>query len=189
MTPMAAAAPAPPAAGGAAGDRESEIRHVEEQLGILIAQVHRAMRDRARAVHPELQSAALMVLLTIARFERTHAAELAEVLEMDKSMVSRNVAALTSLGLVSSEPDPHDGSARVLVATATARQRLAESRARVQEQMEGRLRTWEVGEVHELARLLQRLNDETVALLRSGAEAPTPAASAPPPGSAARAAE
>ena len=73
-----------------------------------------------------LTSAQLPVLWSIIASEPLSMREIADWLVMDKTTVSRNVAALEEIGLVALKPGP---DARVKLATTTAKGRKAFSRA------------------------------------------------------------
>jgi DNA-binding MarR family transcriptional regulator len=141
---------------------DEEIASVEEQLRLLFVRVRAVWKEAAVAVHPELQPVGYKILSAVVRRGRMHAGALAELLEMDKSVVSRTVKHLEKLGLAESVVDPDDGRARFIVATPAAVESIGQKGSRMQQQLYSRLRTWPADDVDELARLLGRLTSEVV---------------------------
>ncbi|QTX03730.1 MarR family winged helix-turn-helix transcriptional regulator [Agromyces archimandritae] len=101
---------------------EIEAAIVEVELGMNLAFNRARLRwkESAAEIAPELQPAGYKLLSYIARAGEANAHQLAEVFEMDKSVVSRQVRMLEELGLIVSRADEHDGRQRILTATPTA---------------------------------------------------------------------
>lgn len=144
----------------AAEERASStaIASVEEQFTILYTRVRAGMRDRASRVHPELQPLGFTVLNTLVRCGPTHASVIAGQLDLDKSMMSRQVRQLEGMGLITRESDPSDRRAAYLVATADAHARVAAVRLADQESLHAGLAGWQLGDLEKLVELLERLN-------------------------------
>jgi DNA-binding MarR family transcriptional regulator len=87
------------------------------------------------------------------------AGELVDELHTDKSVLSRQVRQLESLGLVESHVDDRDARARLLVATPAAVESVRAVRAQNQAELRARLAAWRPDEVATLAELLSRLAD------------------------------
>jgi len=121
---------------------DEAIALVEEQLSVVFTRARQLWKQAAEQIHPDLQPAGYKVLSTIVRLESTNAHVLADLLDMDKSSVSRQVRVLEGAGLVESHPDERDGRQRVLEPTALAVQRVTAIReqhqARVREALQGR---------------------------------------------------
>jgi DNA-binding MarR family transcriptional regulator len=141
---------------------DAEIASVEEQLRLLFVRVRAVWKEAAAAVHPELQPVGYKILSVVVRRGPMHAGALAELLEMDKSVVSRTVKHLESLGLAESVVDPDDGRARFVVATPEAIASIDEKGSRMHQQLYSQLRQWPGHDVEELARLLARLTSDVV---------------------------
>jgi len=137
---------------------DAAIASVEEQFAIMFAGVKARMRERARAVHPELQPVGYTILTTLTRSGPTHAGALAEQLDTDKSIISRQARVLEQLGLLEREPDPADGRATFLKASADAVRRVTEVRAQQQALLYEGLRGWDVNDLEQLSELLARIN-------------------------------
>lgn len=136
---------------------ESLLR-IERELGVLLHRVRRRTTQAATAVHPELQPAALPVLLYVVDNESARASGVVEHFGIDKGAVSRHVVHLESLGLLSRSCDPEDRRAQPLVPTDLARERIASLRAARRRDMAGRLADWSAEELEALAAQLARYN-------------------------------
>jgi DNA-binding MarR family transcriptional regulator len=126
---MTAPAPAAPATRTAGDD---EIAAVEEQLRSLFVRVRAVWKEAAAAVHPDLQPVGYKILSAVVRRGPMHAGAIAEALEIDKSVVSRQVRHLEALGLATSLPDPNDGRARIIEPTPVAIERVGRRSSRMQ---------------------------------------------------------
>ena len=141
---------------------DDEIASVEEQLRLLFARVRVVWKEAAAAVHPDLQPVGYKILSAIVHRGRMHAGAIADVLEIDKSVVSRQVKHLEALGLAQSVADPNDGRARFIEATPAAIASVGQKGSRMQQKLYTQLRQWPGDDVDELARLLGRLTSEVV---------------------------
>ena len=83
---------------------DDEIASVEEQLRLLFVRVRLVWKEAAAAVHPDLQPVGYKILSAIVHRGRMHAGAIADVLEIDKSVVSRQVKHLEALGLARAWP-------------------------------------------------------------------------------------
>ena len=141
---------------------DDEIASVEEQLRLLFVRVRLVWKEAAAAVHPDLQPVGYKILSAITHRGRLHAGAIADVLEIDKSVVSRQVKHLEALGLARSVADPNDGRARFIEATPAAMESIALKGSRMQQQLYSQLRTWSGDDVDTLATLLGRLTSDVV---------------------------
>ena len=145
-----------------AADRELEpaVAALEQQFGLMFAQVRARVRDQAERVHAELSPAGYNVLATLVRSGPQHAGSLAAMLYTDKSMISRIVKQLIELGLVERRPDPSDGRAAFLAATPAAVGKVDANRDEQRQRLREFLAGWDVADVRQLTALLSRLNAE-----------------------------
>ncbi|MBM7503455.1 MarR family winged helix-turn-helix transcriptional regulator [Agromyces aurantiacus] len=141
---------------------DDEIASVEEQLRLLFVRVRAVWKEAAAAVHPDLQPVGYKILSALVRRGPMHAGAIADALEIDKSVVSRQVKHLEQLGLASVISDPNDGRARVVQPTEQAIESVGQKGSRMQRQLYAKLRDWSAEDVERLARLLGRLTDEVV---------------------------
>lgn len=141
---------------------DDEIASVEEQLRLLFVRVRAVWKEAAAAVHPDLQPMGYKILSAIVRRGPMHAGAIADALEIDKSVVSRQVKHLEQLGLATVVSDPDDRRARFVQPTERAIESLGQKGSRMQRQLYAKLREWPADDVEQLARLLARLTSEVV---------------------------
>ncbi|MFF0544103.1 MarR family winged helix-turn-helix transcriptional regulator [Nocardia thailandica] len=120
----------------------------------------RRARGRAAELHPQLSLVAYSILGLLIERDGAQAAELAEQFLLDKSTVSRQVAALERLGYLTREIDPVNRRNHILRATADGRRVAAEAEASRQAAFERRLSTWSDRDLAQLAAYLTRYNNE-----------------------------
>ena len=85
------------------------------------------------------------------------AGELAESLGFDKSVLSRQLRQLETLGLVSRGQDPDDRRAVVISPTEDAVARMERIRSDARDEFRANLTEWSTHDLDELARLLANL--------------------------------
>lgn len=109
----------------------------------------------------------LEILREVAEVGETRASGLADRLHVTKASISRYVAQMVASGLLATRPDPHDGRAALLSATARGRRALARREARRSRALARLCEEWSPADVEALTRLLRRLNDGIDASLRA----------------------
>jgi DNA-binding MarR family transcriptional regulator len=137
---------------------DEAVRRIEQELIVLIRRVRRNVTTRAQALHPDLHAGGYAVLLCVAEHGTPRAKDLAEILDVDKAVVSRQVAHLEALGLVARTSDPADGRAQLVALTDDGRARLDALRAREQVEFRRRLSGWPPEDLAGFAGLLSRYN-------------------------------
>jgi DNA-binding MarR family transcriptional regulator len=140
---------------------DEAIALVEEQLGVVFTRARQLWKQAAEQIHPDLQPAGYKVLSTIVRLETTNAHVLADLLDMDKSSVSRQVRVLEEAGFVESRPDERDGRLRVLAPTAIAVERIRAVRERHQARVRRVLQDRQPAELVAFADMLRVIADAT----------------------------
>jgi DNA-binding MarR family transcriptional regulator len=135
-----------------------DLRRVETQLGALLRRTRAFIAESATAVHPELGPTGYSILARVLDGGPTRATELVEAFDTDKATISRQTAHLEAIGLVSREPDPTDGRAQLITVTADGRRRVEAARKRSRPRLRGGLQEWDVADVRELGRLLEKFN-------------------------------
>lgn len=138
---------------------DEAIATVEQQFSVMFTRVKTLMRGRAARIHPDLQPLAFTILTTLVQSGPTHASELAEVLTLDKSIISRQVTLLEELGFLDRKPDAEDRRATYLAASAAAVERITALRHAEQAKLYESLRDWEVKDLDKLGELLTKLNE------------------------------
>lgn len=109
-------------------DLDASLGEFQVRLSMIFGRARAQWKESAARVHPDLQPAGYKLLSFIARSEQANAHQLADLFEMDKSVISRQVRALEEWGLVVSRPDDRDARQRVLTATPAAQAVLADLR-------------------------------------------------------------
>lgn len=89
-----------------------------------------------------------------------HAGAIADALEIDKSVVSRQVKHLETLGLAQIVADPDDRRARFIEATPAAVESVGQRGSRMHRRLHEELQAQPAEDVAQLARLLQRLTSD-----------------------------
>ncbi|MDJ0350151.1 MarR family winged helix-turn-helix transcriptional regulator [Cryobacterium sp. PH29-G1] len=140
-------------------DEIPELARVETQMAMLAASIRASTRSTAAVIDPALEPFGLALLRVLARQGESHASAVADVLAVDRSMISRQAKLLCSLGLVETSVDPSDGRARFLALTPLAEEKLAEVRRNRTALVHRRLGRWTAAELDQLATLLERLNE------------------------------
>jgi len=104
--------------------RIEHLRDLEQEVGVLIRRVRRVIGERSRAVHAQLQPASYLMLGYLVSEGPMRASAMAEAFDIDKGAISRQIGHLEELGLVERTPDPEDGRASLVSASAEAVRRL-----------------------------------------------------------------
>jgi DNA-binding MarR family transcriptional regulator len=138
---------------------EEAIGSVEEQMGELAGHIRTSIRDTALRIDPALAPFGLKMLRVLARCGPTHASVAADLLFVDRSVVSRQARQLQELGLIELQTDPTDGRARFLALTPDAVEKLQAARATGSLLSHSRLSTWTTEDLHRFAGYIARLND------------------------------
>jgi DNA-binding MarR family transcriptional regulator len=144
-------------AGRPVGPHEAFVR-LEREIGLLLRRSRAISARLARELHPDLDGAAYGLLALLRDAGPLRASALVTRLGLDKSTVSRQVASLVELGLVDRAPDPVDGRAQVLTASAEGAARLARIREARRARWEADMADWPAEDVIVLGELLGRLN-------------------------------
>lgn len=139
-------------------DRTDTLRHLEQEVGVLIRRVRRIIGVRARAVHPELQGVSYLMLGYLAQHDPLRASALCSVFDMDKGAVSRHIQHLLDLDLVDRTPDPDDGRATLISVSAEGTRRLGDVAEHRRQLLAERLGDWSADDLEQLGVLLSRYN-------------------------------
>ena len=144
--------------GAPTGGMDQAFLALERELTVLLRRARAKSGEMARAVHPDLESAAYGLLARLDEMGRLRATELAAYIGVGKATMSRQLRALEDLGLVAREPDPADGRAWLVALTDDGRRRVGQVREARRARYVSQLAHWDRREVAELARLLHQLN-------------------------------
>lgn len=144
---------------------EQLVADIEQQLSALFRRSRSASLRLARRVHPEMDAAGYALISqielgTAGGGAGVRASDVAQVLGLDKSTVSRGITQLETLGLIERVGDPGDGRARLLRLTTTGAERFDAMRAQRQTEFRAILSRWNPTDLADLGRLLARLNTD-----------------------------
>ncbi|MEZ0111844.1 DNA-binding MarR family transcriptional regulator [Catenulispora sp. EB89] len=137
-------------------------REIAESLGLLIQRGTRAGLYAALVedVADGLDENAYPVLSGLARTGPRNAADLAAVIGLDRSGVSRHASRLEAAGLIRREADPADRRSVLLVLTDDGAAAVDTMRGRFAERVASALSAWPPGEAEAFARGLRRFAEE-----------------------------
>lgn len=135
-----------------------EFLDLERELTVFLRRARATSGEMAREVHPDLEPAAYGLLVRLEDAGAQRATDLAAYFGVGKATMSRQLAALEGLGLVTRSKDPADGRASLVELAEVGRERFNRVRSARRAEYRRKLAAWERGEIAELARLLHRLN-------------------------------
>lgn len=154
ITTAASPTPLPAAVSG----RDESLRELEREVGVLIRRIKRVIGERARAVHEELQPSSYLMLSWLVDQGPVRASAMVESFNIDKGAISRQLQHLDELGLIDRTPDPDDGRATLVSASAEGVRRLADVTAGRRRLLDERLGDWSQAELDGFVGQLGRYN-------------------------------
>ncbi|WP_214415337.1 MarR family winged helix-turn-helix transcriptional regulator [Sphaerisporangium fuscum] len=132
----------------------------EESCGELLVRLS-DVNTVIRAVKREMPFAGprsgLAMLMALARCGELRLGELADLFDVDQSVVSRHVADLQEHGWIERIPNPRDGRSWYVRLAPDGGRIVEEATAHVRQMFAGMLQDWDDEEIAELAGLLARL--------------------------------
>jgi DNA-binding MarR family transcriptional regulator len=144
--------------GGAEDPADSALTAVEHQLSLFLRRARSVSQQLSRQVHPDMEPAAYGLLSVIRRKGPIRLTELASCIGVGKPSVSRQIAFLESLGLVSKEADPLDGRAQSIRLTAKGEDKMHQVQDARRELFRERLSEWPAEDLQTLAAYMGKLN-------------------------------
>ena len=118
-----------PAPAGPSDDTvDAALKTVEHQISVFWRRARSVSHQLSRQVHPDMEPAAYGLLTVIRREGPIRLTDLALNIGVGKPSVSRQIAFLESIGLVSKEADPLDGRAQAIRLTPRAKRKCTRSR-------------------------------------------------------------
>jgi DNA-binding MarR family transcriptional regulator len=138
--------------------RDAYALEIEQAVAVLYRASKARVKRLVEHLDPDMQTAGYLVLRYVMANEPIRSSDVAAALSMDKSAVSRQLAVLRDSGLADVQPDPGDGRATLVVASAKAHERLDEFRAELKSDYQRVLADWDADEIADFARLLQKFN-------------------------------
>ncbi|HEY0951741.1 helix-turn-helix domain-containing protein [Nocardioides sp.] len=141
-----------------ASPRTDRLRGLEQEVGVMVRRIRRVIRLRAQAVHPELPSSSYLMLSWLITHGAQRSSAMAEAFGIDKGAISRQLQHLVELDLVDRSPDPDDGRATLISASAAAADRMAAVADERRRWLDARLGDWSEADLDTFVELLRRYN-------------------------------
>jgi DNA-binding MarR family transcriptional regulator len=158
MVAMSNPAVEPDASGTTENSVDAALRTVEHQISLFWRRGRALSQQLSREVHPDMEPAAYGLLTVIRREGPIRLTELASCIGVGKPSVSRQIAFLESIGLVSKEADPLDGRAQTIRLTPKGEEKMHQVQDARREVFRERLGEWPVEELQTLAAYMAKLN-------------------------------
>ncbi|MEV1289310.1 MarR family transcriptional regulator [Micromonospora sp. NPDC049679] len=139
-------------------DREA-LGQIETEVALLMRLGEATRRATPVAAHRSLDRAAYVILRHLQEAGPQNVSALAARLNLDGSTVTRQVSAIQRDGLVTREPDPHDGRGALIAPTRAGLHRVDAVRAARTAVYGEILADWSAEDRLALATLMRRLNE------------------------------
>ncbi|WP_415855791.1 MarR family winged helix-turn-helix transcriptional regulator [Sinomonas sp. G460-2] len=152
---------------------DQAFESIEQQLSLFWRRSRAISHTLSRSLHPEIEPGAYGLLVILRREGPLRITELASLIGIGKPSVSRQVALLEQLGLVSKEDDPDDRRAQRVTLSPAGASEVDELRSRRLEFFRDALGNWDLTDLSQLSDYFSRLND---ALGAAGRRRPEPGA-------------
>ncbi|OEJ26140.1 MarR family transcriptional regulator [Streptomyces agglomeratus] len=130
-----------------------------EELARQLSAIGAVKRDLARVLPAHCPAGSAAVLTLLDRHGEMRMSRLAELLAVDMSVTSRNVAHVAERGWIDRAPDPYDKRSRILRLNPAGRVLLEELSERYTQALAGALDDWSDEEVGQLNTMLARLRN------------------------------
>src|SRR5271154_1190058 len=149
------------------GSRKVQMVHegvdVADDLGVVELELLKLVRHletfgRKSSLYQEIDRAGYIALRTVDGLGPSCINRLAQELHLDSSTVTRQVAVLESGALVTRHVDPNDGRSWLIDLTSRGRKAMRAVERGRHHAIDSILRGWSTEEVHDLARMITKLN-------------------------------
>ena len=147
-----------PDTGARADTLDETLNTVEHQISLFWRRARSVSQQLSRQVHPDMEPAAYGLLSVIRREGPIRLTDLAQNIGVGKPSVSRQIAFLESIGLVSKEADPLDGRAQSIRLTEKGEEKMHQVQDARRRDFRERLGEWPVEELQTLAEYMAKLN-------------------------------
>ena len=148
-----------PAPAGPSDDTvDAALKTVEHQISVFWRRARSVSHQLSRQVHPDMEPAAYGLLTVIRREGPIRLTDLALNIGVGKPSVSRQIAFLESIGLVSKEADPLDGRAQAIRLTPRGEEKMHQVQDARREVFRERLGEWPLEDLQTLATYMAKLN-------------------------------
>lgn len=136
---------------------------IEQQLSLFWRRARAVSHAISRSLHPEVEPGAYGLLMLLQREGSMRVTEIASLIGIGKPSVSRQVALLEQLGLVTKEDDPDDRRAQRVTLSAAGVAEVEELRRRRLSFFREALGSWDLDDLSQLAGYFSRLNEALAA--------------------------
>lgn len=137
---------------------DAALKTVEHQISVFWRRARSVSHQLSRQVHPDMEPAAYGLLTVIRREGPIRLTDLALNIGVGKPSVSRQIAFLESIGLVSKEADPLDGRAQAIQLTPKGEEKMHQVQDARREVFRERLGEWPLEDLQTLAKYMAKLN-------------------------------
>ena len=137
---------------------QAAIALVEEQVTALFSRAKQLWKVAAQSIHPDVQPVGYRMLNVLVHRGPQNPGQLADFLETDKSVISRQARLLVELDLIEAIPDPDDGRGRLLTAKPGTCELVTATKKTMSARLFGGITALEPDELDQLGALLTRLN-------------------------------
>lgn len=138
--------------------KQDSLWDIEREVRTVVHRVRRTSIENARLIDADLPVTAYPVLLYIYDNETVRAHEVVEAIGVDKATVSRQIAQLQDLGLVTRTSDPSDRRAQSVALTDVGQSKVGDLTKRRRAEFMERLDDWSAADLELLADYLARYN-------------------------------
>jgi DNA-binding MarR family transcriptional regulator len=135
---------------------EADIHAIQWAIRRLVQGSRKTLIADAGAVAPEMTPAAFVIMTRIVDMFPVSPAAIIAVTGLDRSVVSRNLTALTREGYVVSESDPHDGRVSLFSPTPDAAAKFGDVRQMNHDRIADVIGDWTHEDVSTFITLLER---------------------------------
>ena len=142
---------------------DDTFRGLEREIGLLLRRAQASSAAITRYVHPDLEPAAYALLSMIASTPGVRASDLAANIGVGRGTMSRQLARLGELGLVSRRPDPDDYRGQLLDLTDEGRQRFETAQNARRAFFRSALGGWSDDDIGSFVAQIARLNADLAA--------------------------
>ncbi|WP_028050489.1 MarR family winged helix-turn-helix transcriptional regulator [Cellulomonas sp. URHD0024] len=142
---------------------DEQFRQLEREMGLLLRRAQASSAAISRLVHPDLEPAAYSLLAMIATTPGVRASDLAANIGVGRGTMSRQLARLGDLGLVSRRPDPDDYRGQLLDLTDVGRERFETAQVARRAFFRKALAEWTDDDIGSFAAQIARLNADLAA--------------------------
>lgn len=142
-------------------ERDATVADIISEFSQVFAFARTRWSRYAEEVNPGLKGVGMMVLQVILRKGPVTATELSQMLDMDKAVVSRQLAKLRQLGLIEAEASDEDRRVTLLRPSETAQRTIERLHARNAHAYHERFAEWSADELETLRSGLRRFNQSS----------------------------